>query len=264
MAKDTVQSVKKENDVLKAKLETLTSDFQALLARLDAAESRRSDGRQEKIEATKTLEFLSDEYDDLKQFQRAARQELDRLSNELSGLTKKVYEMSDAIDEFQKYSYQFNVKLVGVPATKPRESSMDTSALCVSLFNAMGLSVTLQDIDLAHRVSTRNAATGPLPIVCKFTRRLVKENVMAARSQLRQIDPASIHGLPEGSSLANANMFDHLTPKAHQLYADCKRFKERHNFAFCWVKNSVIFLRKSENSRPVKVTSAEQLQGLAE
>ena len=37
-----VQSLKKENDVLKGKLETLTSGFQAFLARLDAAESRRS------------------------------------------------------------------------------------------------------------------------------------------------------------------------------------------------------------------------------
>ena len=207
---------------------------------------------------------MSDEYDDLFQFQRAARKELARLCNKLSGLTKQVNELSDAIDEFQKYSYQFNVKLVGVPETKSRESSMDTSVLCVSLFNKMGVSVTLNDIDIAHRIPTRNAASGPLPIVCKFTRRLMKEEVMAARSQLRQVDPISIHGLPDGSSLANANIFDHLTPKVQNLYAECKRFKERNDFAFCWVKNSIIFLRKFETSRPVKVTSSQQLQELAE
>ena len=47
--------LERENDVLKAKLETLTSDFQALLTRLDAADARRINDRQENIEATKSL-----------------------------------------------------------------------------------------------------------------------------------------------------------------------------------------------------------------
>ena len=196
--------VKKENDALKAKIQSLTSEFNALVARLDAAERKQSNGRLQGIKVVQSIQYLSDEYDDVKKFQRAARQELARLSNNLLGLTKKVHELSDAIGEFQKYSYRFNVKIVGVPETKPPESSMDTSSLCIALFNEMGLSVALQDIDLAHRVPTRNVTSGPLPIVCKFTRQLAKEEVTAARDQLRQVDPTSIHGFLEGSSLACA------------------------------------------------------------
>ena len=69
-----------------------------------------------------------------------------------------------------------------------KETVADTSSLCVSLFNEMGADVTISDIDIAHRVPLRNATNGPKPIICKFTRRLVKERVMAKRYELGNLE----------------------------------------------------------------------------
>ena len=55
---------------------------------------------------------------------------------------------------------------------KEKESAEETSSLCVKLFREMGAEVTIHDIDMAHRVPTREAHGGPKPIVCKFVRRL--------------------------------------------------------------------------------------------
>ena len=38
--------------------------------------------------------------------------------------------------------------------------------------------VSMQDIDIAHRVPARKASSRPNPIICKFVRRQVKERVV--------------------------------------------------------------------------------------
>ena len=55
------------------------------------------------------------------------------------------------------------------------ESAFQTASLYINLFKATGIEISNQDIDIAHRIPTRFATSGPRPIVCKFTRRFVKE-----------------------------------------------------------------------------------------
>ena len=71
-------------------------------------------------------------------------------------MESKVDVNSNAIDEIEDYSYQFNVKFNGVPETSTNESSRSTSSLCINLLNEMGAEVTILDIDTAHRVPSRS------------------------------------------------------------------------------------------------------------
>ena len=127
--------------------------------------------------------------------------------------------------------------------------------MCAKLFQSMGAeTVTLQDIDIAHRVPPRNpsANQNPQPIVCRFTRRLARDLVMKSRKEACKVDVSRI-GLP-----------NHLTPKTQQILSDAKRFKERYQYSYCWTKNSTVFLRKTADSRPLKITSQNDLARLAE
>ena len=47
--------------------------------------------------------------------------------------------------------------------------------------------VSMQDIDIAHRVPARKASSRPNPIICKFVRRQVKESLMAARKEVSKV-----------------------------------------------------------------------------
>ena len=73
-----------------------------------------------------------------------------------------------------------------------------------------------------------------------------------------KIDPVSV-GLPQETSLQNAAIFDHLTPRLKQLLAHAKKVKEDNNFRFCWTKNSVVYLRKSEDSQRIKIQQQRDL-----
>jgi hypothetical protein len=96
----------------------------------------------------------------------------------------------------------------------------------------MGVQVSLMDIDIAHRVATRNPnSRRPKPIICKFARRLARKQVMAKRRDVWRIDLASI-GLPQDSSLMDAGIFDHLTPRLQQLLVDAKKFKIENNYIY--------------------------------
>jgi len=77
------------------------------------------------VEAEKSFNFLGDEYDDL----NASCKDTKQLISRLSRLSEKAELLAKQIDEAQKYTYSFNVKLLGIPDLKPRESAMETIEL---------------------------------------------------------------------------------------------------------------------------------------
>ena len=80
-------------------------------------------------------------------------------------LSKRLEEIGKSIELIQRYSYQYNVKIVGLPEIKASESASDTTTLCLSLFQAAGVEISIQDIDIAHRIPTRNATSSLRPVV---------------------------------------------------------------------------------------------------
>ena len=127
---------------------------------------------------------------------------------------------------------------MGVPERESQECVLQTSYLCVAIFNKMGPEVTLTDTDIALRVKPRNPSYRPKPIICKLTRRLAWEEVMK-RTAISLVQPREI-GLSDAVVLTNAKIVDHLTPSAQELFAAAKSVKEQHQFSYCWTKNGIV------------------------
>ena len=211
----TVKSLKKENDSLKNHIEVLTKDFQNLEESLtkkfhQQQKPTTGNGRQPGVDAEteKHLDFYSKTYDDLSRF-KADACNCSIATTKVS--VEQVEAIASAIEESQKYSYHYNVKITGIPDRKPSESAIETTAICVNLFKKLGIEVSERDIDIAHRVPTRNTRVGPRPIICKFVRRVVKEQVMNVRKNACKVRAADL-GLQAEDSLDEARILDHLTP----------------------------------------------------
>ena len=83
-----------------------------------------------------------------------------------------------SLDAFEEYSYNYKVKIVGLPTVAKNETSSQTTHLCLKLISALRVEdVTV--IDIAHRVPSRTAFNRPNAVICKFFRRIAKEKVMA-------------------------------------------------------------------------------------
>ncbi|XP_020606617.1 uncharacterized protein LOC110045353 [Orbicella faveolata] len=108
-----------------------------------------------------------------------------------------------------------------------------------------------QDCDIAHRVPTRQVTTGPRPVICQFTRRIVKEEIINQMKEACKVSATSI-GLPAESecSLGNVKIFDHLTPQTQKLLADAKKFQARNGFRSCWSKDFVVIFESLRSLVP--------------
>ena len=182
---------------------------------------------------SRSLQYLSDEYDDLSASNSGVVDQLKALSRRLNKLSAEVTLVGNAIDEVEEYSYQFNVKIIGLPE-KSSETAAETSALCVKLFQEMGAEVFLSDIDIAHRVPSRQQNGAPKPVICKFVRRLAKASVMETRQSASQVNPSNI-GLSADSVLDRVRIFDHPVitspPKNNTCCLKRRDLKNRTNTA---------------------------------
>ena len=139
------------------------------------------------------MEFVSDQYDDLVAFKVSASKELEEISARLDKISETCDHIQKSLDAFELYSYQFNIKIVGMPMVAEREHPEKTANLCLQLFSALGVKgVSIQDIDTAHRVPSMKPSNRPNAIVCKFVRRLAKDQVMAAWKKVGGLRPKNL------------------------------------------------------------------------
>ena len=69
-------------------------------------------------------------------------------------------------------------------------------------FKLWAVTITINDTDVAHRVPARNATNGPKPIICRFVRRLIREEVMSRRREISRVDPKDV-GFGDAAELLN-------------------------------------------------------------
>ena len=123
--------------------------------------------------------------------------------------------MVKKIDNLVQPSYSFNIKIIGLPKiakTGSKEPAIDTTKLCVRIFEAMACNISINDIDRAHRIPARNATNGPKPIIWRFVRRLTREEVTSRRREIYSVDPRDVD-LGDAADLSTSTLLDHLTPE---------------------------------------------------
>ena len=140
-----------------------------------------------------------------------------------------------------------------------REYPEQTANLCLQLVSALGVKgVSTQDIDTAHRVPSMKQSNRPNAIVCKFVRRLAKDQVMAARKKVGGLKAEEL-GFAADINVKYLNIYDPLTLRLQALYHKAKKVKEAKKYKFCWAKNGLVYLRKSEESTIYKFADLSEL-----
>ncbi|CAB4043266.1 Hypothetical predicted protein, partial [Paramuricea clavata] len=91
--------------------------------------------------------------------------DLKLIKSQIDVISKKRENIANAIEQAEEYSYQYNLKITGVPQQREAETAEETTALCVKLFHATGATdISEYDIDIAHRVPARQRTHMPNPL----------------------------------------------------------------------------------------------------
>ena len=273
---EQVKLLRKENQDLKKQLSEIQTNLISIQKEVNYEKQHGAGKKQRTWSHTPSLtiaqpdtkpnendvQFLSNEYDELSK-------RLANLEAQVSEIARKTESISKAVDDIQLYSYQYNLKLVGVPQTDPDEKTSDTVDLCLKVFSGIGADVSASDIDIAHRVPTRNQngrrrqasqlLSNP-PIICKFTRRIIRDDVLSKRRNSNRLLPANF-GLQSENDM-RISIFSHLTPRLQELLYLAKSFKEQGSYKYCWAKDTAVFLRKSDSSRVIRLNTVQDLEQL--
>ena len=169
MPKETIASLKQQNQSLEQQVDALCKEVKSFKESFAATEAVNENKitavtNASNVETARTLQYLSDEYDDLSASNSSVSVQLKQISHRLNVLSAQVERVANAINDAEEYNYQFNVKIIGLPELNSSETAPETIPLCVKLFQEMGAEVSILDIDIAHRVSTRKESKGLKPV----------------------------------------------------------------------------------------------------
>ena len=147
----TVSSLKKENDSLTNEITALKQNLEELQQSIKRQDPQvTSNGGEQpthlitNTESLNTLEFYGKSYDDLR---AESVNSLKELWSCLNLLSSRVGKIGDSIEQLQRYSFQYNIKIIGLPESETHESAFQTASQYINLFKAAGIEISNQDIN---------------------------------------------------------------------------------------------------------------------
>lgn len=221
----------------------------------------------------------------LKEDMQQLREEVRELKEEVDVRDKRITELETRLDDQEQYQRRNNIRVTGVP----EESGENTDDIILTLTKAIGVKLTLADIDRSHRVGAKDESK-QRPILVKFTSYRQKYAVMKARNQLKAKDGQAIlpslnwrsgggggqsrgggagggggkggsgdsgaGGRREGSIFLN----DDLTTARSRVAAAAREKRRNKRLDETWVWDGSIFVKKNDDVK--RIHTMEQLNAL--
>ncbi|CAB3254194.1 unnamed protein product [Arctia plantaginis] len=165
-------------------------------------------------------------------------------------------------DQFARMN---DVEISGIPIT----NGENLFNILHSISAKVGLTLEDRDLDSIQRVrrlERREGAPGSTTldsrvpaIVVKFSRRLVKDQLLSSVRARRGLTTADI-GVA-GPAL-NVYVGDHLTPGNKILLKKARKLKMDLHYAYLWVRDCKIFMRRSDKTPVIRIQSDSDLNKL--
>lgn len=236
-------------DLAKA-LKEIRDDFKEMRASLER--EFRKDNRDVKSSLdtlSKNLVNMTSELKEVQKENAQIRAENASLVSECAELRKQVLEHEYRILDLEQYSRNRNLEIKGIPASDDE----NLSHVLVKIGEAIGESISDSDIEVCHRVPTKNASQSNVLVqfLSRSKRDAVLEKAKETRFSTQDIGYAQ---------LSAVYINEHLCPELKRLLGMTVAKKKEKNWRFVWTKGGKIFARKSESTRTLRVGCVSDLE----
>ena len=206
------------------------------------------------VESLKTsMQFHATEVDALKTQNGKLVQSNCALQSELNELGRRVQALEYEHDALEQYTRKFNVEIYGVPEYEG-ENLQD---IVMKIGLKMSVDVTTQDIDIVHRLFRKWQVIKP--IIVRFPSYKKRREFYKGRFYLKETNITEIIGIAQG--YANGRIFvnENLTQYRQEVLAKARKMKKANKIFRVWTVDGKIFARKTEDSRPVRISEIWEL-----
>lgn len=226
-------------------------------------EENKKQNKELEAELGKSVNMCHENIEDLKhtiEIQTEAinryEKKVDELLGENAMLKKQIKVLEIGLDESEQYSRTNCIDINGVP-DKENENVLDEVK---KVGVALGINITDDMVDACHRLGKKREDGNPRGIVVKFTRRVVKEEILQKRRVKRNLNTTHIGEKNSPGEVIYIN--ESLTKVRRELHKEVRALKKKKGFSFVWVRNGKILVRPTEGARVIAVTTMEDLEKL--
>lgn len=178
-----------------------------------------------------------------------------KLQSEVTELQSKLIDILECNNRNEQWVRRSNIQINGVPQTEGE----NLMKIIRNLASKSGYELnTDTDIDFVTRVAVKSNSEHkkPKPIIMKFHSRYKKDDFQLSMRKLKDLKASD---LGFKNSVERIYINDHLSTRNKALLQQAKRKAKEKGYAYCWVRNCTIMVRKTKDSNVIHVSSEKSL-----
>ena len=160
-------------------------------------------------------------------------------------------------DALEQYTRKFNIEIHGIPEYEG-ENLQD---IVIKTGQRMSVDVITEDIDIVHRLYQKSPAIKP--IIVRFTTYKKRREFYKSRFNLKEANTTEIIGSTQGDTEGRIFINENLTQYRQEILAKARKMKRANKIYRVWTVDGKIFVRKTEESRPRRISEVWDLEELA-
>ncbi|CAG9783337.1 unnamed protein product [Diatraea saccharalis] len=221
------------------------SKFDTLLIALNDIKSQNAN-------IHKSLEFLSEKYDELIERINTLEQDKRHQRDYINTLETK-------IENLERNFKVKSIEIRNIP-TKINETTEDLMKIVQKTGAVIDLKIEKNDICDIYRTNTKNITQKPITV--NFNSALTKEKFLKSVKKFNRDNRGSTLNTTQlkiDEESRPVFVSELLTAKAKRLFYLARDFAKSNQYSFCWTSHGRIFIRKNEGSPQVRIDGEDQL-----
>lgn len=261
-----------DSDAIYDELAGFKSDIKDMIKELISAQNTRMDNlEQHMMELKKQFSTIKDTNKDIENAMNSMSTQLTSLETQISGLESQrkeinthVYMIEEKIENLDRNIIKTSIELRNVPK-RPQETKENLFCLVKTLSQSINVTLQPHDIrDVSRQPSKRESPVSAL--VVEFSNTLIKSRILNGIKEFNKAnnkDKMNSSHLGLDSPKIPIYATELLTNTSKRLYFLARTLAKSENYAFCWISNGRVLLRRHKDGPHIVVKDEHHLQQLS-
>lgn len=227
------------------------------------------EGTQEEVKNIKIIKDIYKRLDILTRLEnnnkeiKEKMQEATTLIRELKGKVEMMEEVIKKKDEeinglkgrinaLEQYGRNRNIEIHNVP----EKNGENLEEITQKISEKLGIKITEEEIEVAHRIPTKNTHK-PKPIIVQFRSRKIRDKIVADRKKTITQREVVVNGTSD-----RVFINENLSPYFKDLLWKAKNRAKELQYRFVWFSRGKVLMRKEEGKNVFEVKTEEDLAKL--
>lgn len=185
--------------------------------------------------------------------------ELEQCKSELHNVKTELAGIHSLLSNKEQQQFRKDIEVTGLT----EDTNENLPHIAATLASVLGVNLDPKDLDDVRRVGPKAGKNGkdvrPRPVIITFFRREARDQLLRAAKSRRGLTTDKF-GVPGNSRKVFIN--EHLTKENRILFSKARTAGNDLKFKYTWTNNGNIFMRRSDTSSILRVTSESTLHNL--